>query len=194
MPAYLHRLMPVLLTVSLVICTLIYVWLPAYIFAVRFELAWEFKSLWRLSIRSKRRRCNHRRRMKMLRRGGVMKMSRDSRLLALTRSIRKPRQRHPLVSATHRKNVNSAIFSISKKPARNFLKFRKANWDSYATQTEEVWSFFSFLAIHRSLDAAVETFSESFLTAGKRHFSAGFVRKYVSLYSVEVKLLMQQRI
>ena len=43
----------------------------------------------------------------------------------------------------------------------------------------------------RLLDAVVRKFSEIILVFGKSHIPAGFVQKLVSLYSKEVKLLVQ---
>ena len=89
--------------------------------------------------------------------------------------------------------IDIAILSpIPKKPTRTFLNYRKANWDGFTTQTEEALASFN-PAGFESLDVAVRRFNEIILAASKGHIPAGFVRKYVPLYSREVKLLMQQR-
>ena len=89
---------------------------------------------------------------------------------------------------------STVIFIINpKKPTRTFLNYRKANWDGFTTQTEEALASFN-PAGYDSLDAAVRRFNEIILAASKGHIPAGlWVRKYVLLYSREVKLLMQQR-
>ena len=81
---------------------------------------------------------------------------------------------------------------IPKKPTRTFQNYRKANWDGFTTQTEEALASFNSTG-QGLLDAAVRRFNEIILSASKGHIPAGSVRKYVHLYSNEVKLLMQQR-
>ena len=99
----------------------------------------------------------------------------------------------PEISSDHNPIlIDIAILSpIPKKPTRNFLNYRKANWDVFTAQTEEALASFN-PAGYGSLDEAIRKFSEIMLAASKGNIPAGFV-KYVSLYSREVKLLMQER-
>ena len=84
------------------------------------------------------------------------------------------------------------VSPIPKKLTRTFLHFRKAVCDGLTTQNEEAITSLSLVG-PRSLDAAIGKFNEIILAASKGHIPAGFVRKYVPLFSRNVKLLMQQR-
>ena len=81
---------------------------------------------------------------------------------------------------------------IPPNPPRSFLNIRKANWPAYTAQLErELGSFdpSTFPTLH----AAVRVFNSAVMAASRRHIPAGRVRRYVPLFSREVKLLLRER-
>ena len=81
---------------------------------------------------------------------------------------------------------------IPANPPRSFLNIRKANWPAFTAQLERKLGSFDPTTFP-SLDAAVAAFNSVVLLAGRRHIPAGKVRRYVPLFSREVKLLLQER-